>query len=100
MNKVLNNYCKTKRLNGTSKGKIGTLLQLMDKNRELLSIGDTVRYGEYKGVLLYNHHLEQYGVALDYSMWYGDDKYNIDSYGKFIEIPMDNGARMEIEKLG
>lgn len=100
MNKVLNNYCKTKRLNGTSKGKIGTLLQLMDKNRELLFIGDTVRYGEYKGVLLYNHHLEQYGVALDCSMWYGDDKYNIDSYGKFIEIPMDNGTRMEIEKLG
>lgn len=99
MNKVLNNYCKSKRLNGTSKGKIGTLLRLMDKNRELLSVGDTVRYGEYKGVLLYNHHLEQYGVALDYSMWYGDDKYNIDSYGKFIEIPMDNGARMEIEKI-
>lgn len=65
MNKVLNNYKKSKRLNGTSKGKIGTPLQLMDKNREMLSIGDIVRYGEYKGVLLYNHHYEQYGVALD-----------------------------------
>lgn len=99
MNKVLNNYGKSKRLNGTSKGKIGTVLRLIDKNREILSVGDTVRYGEYKGVLLYNHHTGQYGVALDYSMWYGDNKYNIDSYGKFIEIPMDNGARMEIEKL-
>ena len=99
MNKVLNNYGKSKRLNGTSKGKIGTVLRLMDKNRETLSVGDTVRYGEYKGVLLYNHHSKQYGVALDYSMWYSDDKYNTDSYGKFVEIPMDNGARMEIEKL-
>ena len=100
MNKVLNNYNKSKRINGTSKGKIGTVLHLMDKNKERLSVGDTVRYGEYQGVLLYNHHYDQYGIALDYSMWYGDDKYNIDSYGKFIDIPMDNGARMEIEKLG
>lgn len=100
MNKVLNNYNKSKRLNGTSKSRIGTVLHLMDRNKEILSVGDTVRYGEYQGVLLYNHHYDQYGIALDYSMWYGDDKYNIDSYGKFINIPMDNGARMEIEKLG
>ena len=100
MNKVLNNYNKSKRINGTTKGKIGTVLHLMDKNKERLSIGDTVRYGEYQGVLLYNHHYDQYGIALDYSMWYGDDKYSIDSYGKFVDIPMDNGARMEIEKLG
>lgn len=26
-------------------------------------------------------------------------KYNIDSYGKFIVIPMDNGARMELEMI-
>ena len=100
MNKVLNNYNKSKRITGTTKGKIGTVLHLIDKNKEVLSVGDTVRYGEYQGVLLYNHHYDQYGIALDYSMWYGDDKYNIDSYGKFIDIPMDNGARMEIEKLG
>ena len=39
-------------------------------------------------------------MALDYSMWHGDDKYNIHSYGKFIDIPMDNGAKMEIELIG
>ena len=38
------------------------------------------------GILLYNHYYDQYGVALDYSMWYGNDKYNIDSYGKFIKL--------------
>ena len=100
MNKILNNYNKSKRINGTSKGKIGTVLHLIDKNKEMVSVGDTVRYGEYQGALLYNHHYDKYGIALDYSMWYGDDKYNIDSYGKFVDIPMDNGARMEIEKLG
>lgn len=99
MNKILNNYNKSKRMNGSSKGKIGTVLPIMDKNKEILSVGDTVRYGEYQGILLYNHHIKQYGVALDYSMWYGDNKYNIDSYGKFIEVPMDNGGRMEIEKI-
>lgn len=99
MGKVLNNYNKSKRINGTSKGRIGTALKLFDKNRNTLSVGDTIKYGEYKGVLLYNHHYDEYGVALDYSMWYGDDKYNIDSYGKFVSIPMDNGARMEIEKV-
>lgn len=29
---------------------------------------------------------------------YGDDKYDINSYGKFIDIPMDNGTKMEIKK--
>ena len=99
MNKVLNNYSKSKRLSGTSKGKIGTPLHLMDKNRQFLSVGDTVTYAGYQGIILYNHYCYRYGVALDYSRWYGDDKYNINSYGKLIEIPMDNGARMEIKKI-
>lgn len=48
---------------------------------------------------LYNYHYDQYGIALDSSMRYGNDKYSIDSYEKFIEIPMDNGARMELELI-
>lgn len=99
MRKILSNYKKSKRLNGVSKGKIGTKLKLMDNSGVLLSVGDEIKYGEYKGVLLYNHYSDQYGVALDYSMWYGNDKYNINSYGKFVDIPMDNGARMEIELI-
>ena len=99
MRKILKNNKKSKRLNGTSKGKIGTILGIQDKNGEYLVVGDFISYGDYTGFLLYNHHYDRYGVALSYSMWYGDDKFNIDSYGKFIEIPMDNGARMELEKL-
>lgn len=99
MRKILKNNFKSKRIHGTKEGRFGTQLNLLDKNKELLSVGDYIRYGEYKGILLYNYHYDKYGIALDYSMWYGDNKYDIDSYGKFIPIPMDNGARMEIEKL-
>lgn len=99
MRKMLNNYRKSKRISGSSKGKIGTQLNLFDKNNEVLYVGDKITYGNYCGILLYNYISEQYGIALDYSMWYGTDKYDIKSYGKFIAIPMDNGAKMQIEKI-
>lgn len=99
MRKILNNNNKSKRINGTSKGKIGTPLKIRDKNNNYLTVGDNIKYGDYQGVLLYNPSYNQYGIALTYSMWYGNNKYDIKSYGKFIEIPMDNGARMELEKL-
>lgn len=86
MRKILKNNNKSKRINGTVKGKIGTPLNIMDKYRNSIAIGDEVKYGEYKGILLYNHHYGQYGVALDYSLWYGDDKYNIDSYGNLLKF--------------
>lgn len=99
MMKILNNNNKSKRLNGTSKGKIGIVLDIKDKNEEYLIVGDYIRYGDYVGIILYNYHCNQYGIALDHSMWYGDDKYDINSYGKFIEIPMDNGGKMNLEKI-
>lgn len=99
MRKILKNNKKSKRIHGTTKGKIGTLLSIMDKNGYFLSVGDSIRYGKYQGILLYNPEYSQYGVAIDGSMWYGDDPYNIGSYGKFIDIPMDNGGRMNIELI-
>lgn len=97
MRKALNNYNKSKRLHGTTKGKIGTVLKIKDKHNKYLTVGDTVKYGEYSGKLLYEPIRGGYGIALDYSMWYGDDPYNIDSYGKFIDVPMDGGAKLELE---
>ena len=82
-----------------NKGRIGLSLNIIDKNDQTLSVGDEIQYNNYHGILLYNYHSNRYGIALDYSKWYGDDKYDIDSYGQFIEIPMDNGAKMEIEKV-
>lgn len=58
-----------------------------------------MRYGEYQGIILYDPVHRGYGVALDYSMWYGDNKYDIKSYGKFVDILTDNGSRMKIEKV-
>ena len=37
---------------------------------------------------------EEYGIF--FGMWYGDDKYNPDSYGKFVSVPMDNSDKSEI----
>ena len=91
-------------MNGYRQNRIGTPLHIEDKNGEPLHIGDTViyysQYGTYQGVLFYNPAGNWYGIALDYSMWYGDDKYNLDSYGKFVGIPMDNGGKMHMEKIG
>lgn len=97
--KILNSNTKSNRLHGTSKGKIGTELNLLDKNNNKLKVGDKITYREYTGRLLYNHYYSEYGIALEYSKWYGDNEYSIDSYGKFISIPMDNGAKMEIELI-
>ena len=99
MRKVLNNNNKSRRLNGSTKGKIGLTLSIKDKNNKVLCVGDYIYYGNYKGFLLYNHHSDEYGIALEHSQWYGDNKYDINSYGKFISIPMDNGAKMELEKI-
>lgn len=97
--KVLNNYRKSKRLNGTTKGKIGTELKIIDKNNTFVHVGDFVKYFNYQGYVLYNPECKQYGVALDYSLWYGDDIFNIDSYGKFVPIPLDNGDKINIEVI-
>lgn len=73
-------------------------LPIRDKNNHVLAVGDVIKYGDYRGVLLYCIDTDEYVIALDYSMRYGDNPYDIESYGKFVAIPMDNGARMELEK--
>lgn len=76
------------------KNKIGTSLGITDNRGRALSVGDTIKYGEYQGILLYNKFYKEYGIF--FGMWYGDDKYNPDSYGKFITVPMDNSDKSEI----
>ena len=88
---------------GYPKGKIGTPLSIMDKEGNVLKVGDTVKYFRQIGVILYNPNCGRngkYGVAISDSMWYGDNPYDIAAYGKFIEIPMDNGDKIHLEKLG
>ena len=97
--KVLNNKTKSNRIHGATKGKIGTILNIVDKNNNIICVGDKVKYGEYKGIVLFNYHYDEYGIGLDYSLKFDGDKYNIDDYYKFISIPMDNGAKIKLEKL-
>lgn len=99
MTKILNNYRKSMRIHGYAKGKIGYPLPIYDKNNQQLTVGDHIQYSGYDGILLYEPERKGYGVALGYSMWYGDNKYDVHSYGKFIDIPMDNGAKMELLKI-
>lgn len=99
MRKILTNHSKSQRINGTTLGKIGTLLNIQDKHNNWLVVGDRVKYGDNIGILLYNYHYKEYGIALEDSNYYGDDIYNIDSYGKFVNIPMDNGGKLTIERL-
>lgn len=60
----------------------------------ILSIADGL-----DGRLLYSRHAKQFRFCYSYSMWYGDDPYDADSYGKSFNIPTDNGMKMHIEKL-
>lgn len=74
---------------------IGDITKVQDKNGFLLHIGDKIKYGEYTGRFLLNY--EMPCIAPDYSMWYGDDEFNMESYGKCIYIPADNGGKMNLE---
>lgn len=87
------------RVNGTQKGRLGTILGIQDRNRNYLKVGDKVKIIKENqcGIIFYNHYTKSYCIAYCYSQWYGDNKYDIDSYGKAFDIKLDNGYRMEIE---
>ena len=78
--------------------RLGTITGLLDKSKQYLVVGDKIQVGDYIGRLLYNRDTQSYGVFM--GLWYGDkNEFDSDCYGKFIEIPTDNGMRMEITKL-
>ena len=80
---------------------IGISTGLLDRHGKEIVTGDKVLLinSSIDGVVLYNRYAGRFGVFYSYSMWYGDNLYNPDSYGKYISIPADNGMRMEIEIL-
>lgn len=87
----------------SKKERIGLPTGLLDRNRIEIMTGDIVRLKgttyrcPVKGPVMWNRHYNTYGIFLDYSLWYGDNPYDPDCYGKFVEIPADNGMRMELE---
>ena len=80
---------------------IGISTGLLDRHGKEIVTGDKVLLtnSSIDGIVLYNRYAGSFGVFYSYSMWYGDNPYNPDSYGKYISIPADNGMRMEIEIL-
>lgn len=89
---------KSHRLNGHKNNKIGTPLGIHDKNGKELKSGDEILYFGEKCIILWNDYC--YAAMIMSSCWYGDrDKYSAKSYGKRYQLPMDDGARMEIEVI-
>jgi len=79
------------------KNKIGTEIGIRDKNNNPIKVGDIIQWNGYKGIVLWHKKYEEYWFFISYSRWYGDDIFDGNSYGKGFKLPMDNGARMEME---
>ena len=86
------------RISGCSNCRIGLPIGICDKNNKPLLSGDKISYGGVACIILWNMTYSEWWAMILNSKWYGDNLYNADSYGKGYKLPMDNGARMEIEK--
>lgn len=84
----------------TSKfSKLGTPLKIQDKNNNQLCCGDIIKVYNEECIILYDSTNKEYKACLIRSMWYGNNTYDINCYGKAYTIRMDDGQRMEIEKI-
>lgn len=98
---------KRQRFSGHPNDKIGTPLGIHDCDMNELHSGDKITWHtstdgyrrDYTGRILWNSFSESYDLMIDYSMWYGDDEFSEDSYGKSLPLPMDDGARMALELI-
>ena len=90
---------KSHRVTGSKLCRIGTPLGIHDKNGVELCVGDIIRYDKEECIILYGYDVNMYQALLTRSQWYGDNKYDANSYGKAYDIHLDDGARMEIELL-
>ena len=94
--KIFNKSRKSQRFSGYPENKIGKVLSIVDRDDKPIRVGDKVQYQSYEGRVLYNPAFKCYVLGLSYSMWYGDNEFDIKSYGKCIDIPMDNGGKNDL----
>lgn len=73
---------------------------LKDRDGNYLNTGDIIVVNnKYKGVCLFNPNIN--GYACYFGFWYPPfDMMNVQSYGKCVDIPQDNGMRMQIKRVG
>lgn len=84
----------------SKKERIGLPTGLLDCDRNEIMTGDFVRFRSsgYSGPVMWHRKVGCYGVFM--GLWYLDkNPYDPDCYGKFLPIPQDNGARMDIERI-
>lgn len=100
MNRTRNSLKKKNRpINGDKREQLGISLGIQDKNGLYLFTGDIIQYANEECIILFNKDIGRYQAMLTRSCWYGDrELYNPNCYGKSYDLPMDNGARMEILK--
>ena len=87
---------KYPRFSGYKNNRINIPLGIHDINNNELYSGDEIIMHGYTGRILWSQSDNAYVLAIRDSQWYGDDEYSIESYGKSIPIPLDDGAKMSI----
>lgn len=93
--KYTKQYVKT----GHKNCRLGIPIGIHDKEGNELCTGDKIKYYGEECIILWDVDYEIYVAMICSSMWYGDKVYDYKSYGKSYQLIMDDGARMEIEKL-
>ena len=88
---------KRVRISGYKNNRVGTPLGIHDKNGNEIKVGDKIKYNNDDCIVLFNGY--NFCACILYSKWYGYEEFNHNSYGKAYDLPMDNGAKMHIEKL-
>lgn len=77
--------------------RIGILTGLLDCEENEIKTGDYIKVKgkHYDGIVLWHREQKCFGVF--FGLWYLDrNPYNADCYGKFVDIPNDQGMRMEL----
>lgn len=80
---------------------IGIPTGLLDCEGNQIFTGDIVcliSTPYYYGPVMWNRYQEQYGIFMSLKRY--ADPFDVENYGKFIRIPLDNGMRMNIRKIG